>query len=132
MPAIPAHAASAYRQVQVESSSSPLELVVMLYDGALVSLNQARDALARRDLVTKRRTMSKAMSIVGHLQGSLNMEEGKEVAAELDRIYIYVTERLIEANAKGAVEPIDECIKLLTGLRDAWAQVASAPVAGTR
>jgi flagellar protein FliS len=129
MPAIPAHAAAAYRTVQVVSSASPLELVVMLYDGALASLGQARDALERRDLVTKGRAMSKALSIVGHLQGTLNMEDGREVAAELDRLYLYVTDRLLEANRKGATGPIDESIRLLSTLRDAWSQVASTPQA---
>jgi flagellar protein FliS len=99
----------------------------MLYDGALASLSQARDAMARHDLVAKGRAMSKAMSIVGHLQGTLNMDAGGEVAEELDRLYLYITERLLEANMKGAVEPIDESIKLLTTLRDAWSQIATAP-----
>ena len=129
MPASPAYGARAYRQVQVESSQSPLELVVMLYDGALGSLAQARAALERRDLVAKGREMSKALSIVGHLQGTLNMEGGREIAQELDRLYVYITERLLEANMKRTVEPIDESMKLLTTLRDAWAQTASSPVA---
>ena len=128
MPALHARGASTYRQVQVESSESPLELVVMLYDGALASLAQARDALVRHDLVAKGRAMSKAMSIVGHLQGTLNMEAGGEVAEELDRLYLYITERLLDANMKGVVEPIDESVRLLTTLRDAWSQIATAPV----
>lgn len=127
MPALHARGASAYRQVQVESSESPLELVVMLYDGALASLSQARDALSRHDLVAKGRSMSKAMSIVGHLQSTLNMDVGGEVAQELDRLYLYIIERLLDANMKGAVEPIDESIKLLTTLRDAWSQIATTP-----
>jgi flagellar secretion chaperone FliS len=132
MPATPAHAASAYRTVQVESSVSPLELVVMLYDGALASLGQAHDALQRRDLTTKRRAMSKALSIVGHLQSTLDMENGKEVAEELDRLYLYVTQRLLEANIKGTLEPIEESIRLLTKLRDAWSEVKMTPMPGTQ
>ena len=127
MPAPHARGATTYRQVQVESSESPLELVVMLYDGALTSLAQARDALARRDLVAKGRAMSKALSIVGHLQTTLDMDAGGAIAEELDRLYVYVTERLIEANMQGTVEPLDEALKLLTTLRDAWAKIA-APV----
>lgn len=126
MPPSPVHATSAYRQVQVEASTSPLELVVMLYDGALASLIQARDALARKDMATKRRAMSKALSIVGHLQSTLDMDQGQAVAAELDRLYLYVTERLLEANMQGTTDPLDESIKLLTTLRDAWSQVAAA------
>jgi flagellar protein FliS len=129
MPMPAAHGASTYRQVQVESSQSPLELVVMLYDGALASLAQARAALERGDLASKGRAMSKALSIVGHLQGTLNMEDGREVAHELDRLYIYITERLIEANLKRTLAPLDESIRLLETLRDAWAAIAGSPVA---
>jgi flagellar protein FliS len=124
MPALHALGANVYRQVQVESSESPLELVVMLYDGALASLSQAKDALVRKDLVAKGRAMSKAMSIVGHLQSTLNMEAGGEIAQELDRLYLYVTERMLEANMTGTCEPIDESIRLLTTLRDAWSKIA--------
>jgi flagellar protein FliS len=127
MPVSPGHGALAYRQVQAESSASPLELVLMLYDGAIASLGQAREAMARRDAVVKGRAMSKALSIVGHLQSTLDMEKGREVAEQLDRLYVYVTGRLLEANINGAVEPIDESIALLSTVRDAWAQAATTP-----
>lgn len=127
MPTAPVHGALAYRQIQAESSTSPLELVVMLYDGALAALGQAREAMARKDAVAKGRAMSKALSIVGHLQNTLDMDQGREVAAQLDGLYTYVTGRLLEANIKGVVDPIDESIALLTTVRDAWAQAAASP-----
>ena len=116
-------AAATYRQVDV-TARSPLELVVMLYDGALASLAQARHALELRDLVAKRTAMSKAMAIVGHLQGTLNMEEGRDLAEQLDRLYFYVTDRLIDANVRCDPAPIDDAIRVLEMLRGAWAQVA--------
>jgi len=121
-------AAAAYREVQV-SSRSPLELVVMLYDGLLAGLVQVREATARRDLVAKRQALSKAFAILHELQNTLDMDRGREIAANLDRLYGYVSFRLTEANIALDPGPVDECIRLLSTLRDAWAQVAAAPVA---
>jgi flagellar protein FliS len=126
-----ARGAAAYQEVQV-NSRSPLELVVMLYDGALSSLGQTREALVQRDLVTKRAAMSKALAIIGQLQSSLNMEEGREVAERLDSLYTYLTSRLVEANVNGDVAPIDEALRVMSTLRDGWAQIATAPAVAAR
>ena len=78
----------AYKQVQTESRS-PLELVVMLYDGALAALAQATDAADRKDLRQRGRAISQALAIIGTLQENLNVAEGGAVAQELDRLYAY-------------------------------------------
>ena len=127
MPATLARAASTYQQVQV-TSRSPLELVVMLYDGALTSLGQARAAIERRDLHAKARAMGKTMAIVHELQNTLDFESGREVALNLDRLYTFVTERLTEANLRLDTAPLDEAERVLVSLRDAWAQAAAVPV----
>lgn len=118
-----ARAAAAYTQVQVDSRS-PLELVVMLYDGALVSLGQASAAMGRRDLQTKSRAISRALAIVGELQNTLNLQDGGEVADRLDSLYFYVTDRIVDGNAKSDPDAIAEASRLLRTLRDAWAEVA--------
>ena len=65
--------AGAYRQTSVQSSS-PLELVVLLYDGALRHLLAAREAIRRNDLVARRDAFSKALAIITELQSTLNLE----------------------------------------------------------
>lgn len=119
-----ARAANAYYQTQV-TSQSPLELVVMLYDGALRFMRNGADAIRRGDMVAKRDAMSRTLAIIQELQNSLNMEAGGEISASLDNLYTYITGRLIEANTKVRPEPVDECIRLLTPIRDAWAQIAT-------
>jgi flagellar protein FliS len=69
--------------------------------------------------------MSKAFGIVSHLQGTLDMDAGQEVAQQLDRLYTYVVDKLIEANVHKRPAAIDEAISVLTTLRDAWSQVAA-------
>jgi len=119
-----ARAAATYQNVQV-TSRSPLELVVLLYDGALAALEQARSALARGDLVTKGEALSRALAIIVHLQGTLNMEAGGEVAVRLDALYDHVVERVTAANVQRDIHPLDDAIRALSTVRDAWDEIAS-------
>jgi flagellar protein FliS len=119
-----ARGAEAYYQTHVQSRS-PLELVVMLYDGALRFSEQAADAMARHDLATKAVALSRALAILAELQNTLNLQEGGEVAERLDALYTHMTERLIDANVQRSPEPIREVVGLLRPLRDAWAQIAA-------
>lgn len=123
----PTRAASTYQTVEV-TSRSPLELVVMLYDGALAAMTQARDALARGDHLAKAPALSKALTIVHALQSTLDMDAGREVAAQLDALYSYVSERLTEANIRQDPALIDEAVRVFVTLREAWGQVAAAPI----
>lgn len=118
-----ARGAQAYYQTQVQSQS-PLELVVMLYDGALRFLRLTAEAIARRDLVAKRDAMSKAGAIVAELQNSLNMDAGGDIAGHLDALYDYVTARVTEANVHNTTEPIHDAIRVMSTLRDGWARIA--------
>ncbi len=117
-------AANSYLQTQVKSSS-PLELVVLLYDGALRATAAADDALVRRDIPARRTAMSKAMAIVGELHATLDMDKGGAVATELDRLYTWMTDRLVDATVRQDAAPVQEVRKVLETLRDAWHQVAT-------
>lgn len=126
MQTVSARGAEAYYQTHIQSRS-PLELVVMLYDGAIRFLNQTTEAMERGDLVAKRDAMSRSMAILAELQGMLDHEQGGEVAASLDSLYAYMIERLTAANAERDPKPIAEVVRLLSGLRDAWSQIAQQP-----
>ena len=114
--------ADAYRRVEAESRS-PIELVVMLYDGALRFVADARDAHQGQDLIRRARAVSRAMAIVAELQNTLNVRDGGAIAVELDRLYTYISSRLVAVNATGDAAALDEVTKLLLPLRDAWAQI---------
>lgn len=116
-------AASAYRQTEVQSRT-PLELVVMLYDGALRFIAQARDAIERKDIRARREAISRALAIMSELQSTLDMDKGGIISEKLDSLYVYINGRLIDASSKQDTRPIDEAARLLTGLRDSWAEAA--------
>jgi flagellar protein FliS len=116
---IPAsRAAQAYRRVESESRS-PLELVVVLYDGALRFVDEARAAHARHDLRTRGQAISKTVAIIGELQNMLDMEMGAAVAEQLDTLYTYINSRLLDVTLKQDIAACDEVHKLLGTLRDA-------------
>lgn len=121
-----AHAADAYRRTQVQSGT-PLELVVMLYDGALRFLAQAQEAMERRDIRSRHAALDKTLAILGHLQSTLDTDRGGVVAEELDRLYRYISERLLDGAAHNDLNALKEATGLLTNLRDAWQAVATAP-----
>lgn len=118
--------AQAYLQTQVQSRT-PVELVVLLYDGAIKFLEQAREAMAQRNLVAKRDAMSRATAIIQELQHMLNMEAGGEVAERLDGLYTYILGRCYDANMQLDPSGLEETIRLLTPLRDAWSAIATQP-----
>ena len=118
-----ARAARVYRTTEVQSQSA-LELVALLYAGALRFMHAAAAALERGDLVAKREALSRALAIVAHLQGTLDMNGGGDVARSLDALYDYVTERLTEANVRKDPAPIREAIKMVSALHEAWAAIA--------
>jgi flagellar protein FliS len=117
-------AAQHYLQTQVRSSS-PLELVVMLYDGALRSSAAACEAMARRDIPARRAAISKTMAIIGELQNTLDMQGGGEIAERLDQLYTWMTAELVQATVRQDPAPIHEVRRILETLREGWHQIAA-------
>jgi flagellar protein FliS len=123
MPAFAQQAASAYRQTEVQSRT-PLELVVMLYDGALRFVGQARDAVGRKDIPARRTAISRAMAILSELQSTLDMDKGGVISEKLDGLYVYISGLLIDASMTQSARPLEEAARLLTTLRDSWSAIA--------
>jgi len=118
-------AAQQYLQTQVRSST-PLELVVMLYDGAVRATTAATDTMSRRDIPARRTAVSRAMAIISELQSTLDMDGGGEISTQLDRLYTWMTSQLIEATIRQDPKPIQDVRRTLEILLDAWRQVATA------
>ncbi len=112
-----------YRQIEI-LAAGPIKQVVLLYEGALSALRQAEGALRAGDIQARVYHLNKAAAIISELQASLNLDQGQEIARNLARLYAYMQERLLAANAEQSVEKIAEVIKLLDLLRSAWAELA--------
>ena len=112
--------ATRYRQTQT-STATNTQLVVMLYDGAIRFLSIAQSRMSKQDLEIRHRNLLNAQRIISQLMASLDFEQGGEVAANLQRIYIYMLRELWAANRHDKVEPITEVIAELRILRESWA-----------
>ena len=121
--------ANAYAQVGVETgvtAASPHQLVQMLFDGLLDAVARARGALRERQIDAKGRAISRAVRIVNEgLRSNLNLQQGGGLAADLDKLYGYITLTLTEANLHNDDAKLDECRRLVEPLREAWVGIAS-------
>lgn len=127
---MPYQALNAYRSTEVQSRTS-LELVVMLYDGALRFLAQARSAVERGDIRARQTATSRLLAILSELQSTLDVERGGDIAVQLDALYAYLSERVLTGAAANDLTALDEVRRLLDGLRESWQTIAQQQAAGT-
>jgi flagellar protein FliS len=119
-------AVSQYKTIDIRSSvasASPHQLIVMLYDGALTALANAKGCIGRKDIEGRVRQLNKANSIVLALQDFLNMEAGTEIAGNLYELYDYIVRGIIEANSKQSSDKVQELINLLLNLKSGWCEM---------
>ncbi|MFS8544380.1 MAG: flagellar export chaperone FliS [Limnochordales bacterium] len=115
-------AAQQYRATQVQTAN-PVNLVVMLYDGAIRFVRQGIAAIEQAKVEEAHRNLIRAQDILAELERALDPRAG-EIAANLEQLYDYMQRRLMEANLRKDAAPLQEVIGLLTELRDAWQQIA--------
>jgi flagellar protein FliS len=113
-----------YKQTQITTANQG-KLIVMLYDGAIKFLNIALDNLNPKTYDVVNNNIIKAQDIITELLLSLNMEEGGEISQNLFNLYMYFKRQLLDANIKKDGEILDQIIKMLKELRDAWDQISA-------
>jgi flagellar protein FliS len=96
----------------------------MLIDGALDRIATAKGCLQRGQVAAKGQQISTAISIVGGLRASLDMDAGQEIARNLHELYTYMERRLFEANLKNDPQILDEVSGLIRQIKDAWDAIA--------
>jgi flagellar protein FliS len=105
-------------------TASPGQLVLMLYDGALGYLERAQAGFGFEDPAQCNQAISnnllKAQEVIQELNGALNLKEGGDCAANLRRLYNYLDQRLQQSNLRKEPTGIQEVIRHLSVLRDAW------------
>ena len=114
------NAAVAYGARKVETAS-PAELVLMLYEGAIKFCNIARGAIEKKDYEKANTNIQKARRIIVELQTTLDHKY--KVAEDFDVIYDYIFKTLVQANIKKDPEILEEALKQLRDLRDAWKEI---------
>lgn len=122
--------AQEYRKNAV-NGASPLQLIVMLYDGALKFMDAGRAAMVGKDIPKQNQMLQKAQKIVMELMSCLDMEQGGEIARNLLSLYSYVLNELVQANVSDDPAGVDRSIRVMSDLRESWFKLSQAvPVAG--
>jgi flagellar protein FliS len=124
---------SAYANVGIETgvaAASPHKLIVMLFDGAMVAVSAAMTHMKAQHIAEKGAAISKAITIIDSgLRAALDKKAGGDIAEGLDALYEYMGARLLEANLKNDLAPLEEVHRLLGDLRGAWNAIANTPAA---
>jgi flagellar protein FliS len=115
---------NAYRQNEV-LTANPETVLLLLYAGAIRFLKQGIEALENKKLADKAKFIMRCHEICAELRAGLKLKEGGEVAVNLERLYEYVIDRLIQGNMKNEVKPLKEALDVLTTLNDAWEQAVA-------
>ena len=127
-------AIKAYAAVGVETrvdSADPHQLVLMLFEGAMIAVSNARRHLAEKQIAARGMAISKAIMIIENgLKASLDRASGGGLAQNLADLYDYMRNRLLVANLQASDQPLAEVHQLLGDLKDAWAQIAPANQSG--
>ena len=101
-----------------------LQLVIMLYDGAISFLGQAKEKMAARDAAGKGLLIGRALDIIAELNASLNFQAGRELATNLFHLYNFMTSHLTKANLNWDLAALEEVLVMLTELRETWVEVS--------
>ena len=105
-------------------TASPAELTLMLYEGAIKFCNLAEAGIESKDIQKAHTNIIKVEKIIDYLRQTLDMKY--EVAQDFERIYSYLSERLVEANIKKDLEILKEVNMQLHAVRDNWKEVMKA------
>ena len=118
-----ANAYQAYKS-NTALTSSPQELTLMLYNGAIKFCMQGKQAIEEKNIQESHRLIMRAQDIIVELQATLDPKY--PISEELDRIYDFILYQLREANVAKSQEHLDTAADFIRELRDTWVQATKS------
>jgi flagellar protein FliS len=113
-------------------NASPAERIVLCYDGAIKFLMAARRAIDEGKIQDRYNNNKRATDLIAYLMDTLNMEQGGQIAVNLQRIYMYMLRRLMDVDMKNSTEAIDDVVEQLRTLRASWEKIAKGEAGGEK
>ena len=108
-----------YQKSSIETASRE-QILIMLYDGAIQFLNKAKVAMNNKEYEAIHNNLIGAQNIIQEFINSMDREVAPQLAENLISLYEYFIRRLVYANVKKQIEPIDEVLKYLKSLKATW------------
>lgn len=120
-----------YKSTQITTADQG-KLVLMMYDGAIQFIEIAIGKIKENDIAGKGLYISKAQAVISELTASLDTEKGGEIAASLEKLYVFVSSQLQTANINKDIKPLEVSNRLLGTLREGWKGIFSGAPALAR
>jgi flagellar protein FliS len=111
-----------YREAAV-AGVSPVRLVTLLYEQAIEDIRRAIDAQNKNDIEARTRHINHAILVIGHLEATLDKEQGGKVAENLQLFYQQLRSGLVNAQCKQSISLLEQQIFFLTQIHEAWCEV---------
>ncbi len=118
-----AYALNSYTQSKVAAVDHPMDLIIMLYDGAIEYLGKAATGIRLKNLHIKLKYIKRTLAIITELDRCLNFEAGGEIAVNLHNLYNYMMGELVLANIHYDADKLMHVSELLQNLRKGWVEV---------
>ncbi|AAW86353.1 flagellar export chaperone FliS [Aliivibrio fischeri] len=116
----------AYKKVSIDSqlsAASPHKVIQMLMAGAIERLIQGKAAMEQGNTPVKGERLGKALDIVISLRSCLSMDDGGEIASNLDSLYDFMIRQISHANQNNDGQAIDDVVEMLREIKSAWDQI---------
>jgi flagellar secretion chaperone FliS len=124
---MPSSAVERYKEVRLQTST-PGELLLALYDGLFRFLKGAKLCLENKQPARARELLGKAYAIVAELYLALDHTAAAELCRNLASVYDFCMTRLNDAMRTASIEQVEEVIRVLTPLREAWELAVPAAI----
>ncbi len=117
-----------YRETEIRSAS-PIALIVRLYEEALRHCRSAAKHPGPSRARARGESVTRTLAIVSELRNALDFEQGGEIARNLDTLYAFASERVLDAHIQGTSRGFEEAERVLGELLGAWREIAARPPA---
>ncbi len=111
--------ANQYKKAQITTASRG-QVLLLLYEAAIKYVKKATAAIQKKDIAAKGAAIIKAHDIINELMNSLDHNIGGNIARDLERLYNFMTEQLIQANLENSADKLTAVQKLLETLHEGW------------
>jgi flagellar protein FliS len=125
--------AAQYRAVRshgLVADASPERLVQIMFERILSDLATAQGCMERiknnmplEEVISKGKSLGKAIRLINQLNATLDMERGRQIAENLRNLYLYMLDRLTQANVTNDSRIVSEVSVLVRKIKSSWDQI---------
>ena len=116
--------ASQYQQAQIATADRG-QLLVLIYEGGLRFLARAEKSLEEGDLAAFGHHLGRAQAIIAELLHTLDHKNGGEIASNLERLYRFMLEHLVEANLQKSPRHVADVRRILGIIAGAYREIVA-------